>query len=424
MTGIYDNAGINILDIEYFDNILDPDSYGRLESTTNTNGQPTDFGFELDLGGGLKSRSSNTSGTTVEQVVNGRGDVLRTVRLIDSSIADLTKRRYLVTVSRFNLRGLNTHQSKPFYVTGAENRFTQTPNDPETHPEEWASMITYDELGRALTTTDASGATTTMIYDDENGITQTVDPFGASSFRIVDPVTGRLLETYKTDGQSAIRYDYVKFEYNEFGHIERQIQTVPDGAPLVVAESAYDELGFQIWSRDQSGNENHIAYNKNGDATHQWRVVSEPDATEIITVVDVTAYNPDDKVDSTAQYEIRDSVIYDQSNFADLKAKIDQYQFDDDVTRLSQSISYNDESGRQVATRRLATDGNGNETWFVSYRVYDSQGRVSHQIDEHEQGMPADKIFGTQTEYYPTIPPPITPGKSGPARGTGEWSSA
>ena len=124
LTGIFDNSDTQILNVTYIEDAnkdlvededdFDHEDYGRVGSIENANGIATGFEFSFDLTDGRKVRSTNNTGRTIEEVVNGRGDVERMIQLIDGSV-DEDARIYLVTVNEYNLRGLLTRQSKPFY---------------------------------------------------------------------------------------------------------------------------------------------------------------------------------------------------------------------------------------------------------------------------------------------------------------------
>ncbi len=415
LTDIYDNDGVNIFEAEYYNvpedsqgNLLD--SYGRLKSTTNANGVPTDFSFSFDLGNGQKVRTTNLAGITIEEVVNGRGDVLRVVQLVHDS-TNAAEKRYLVSVSRYNLRGLLIAQSKPFYVIGSENRLFQMPGEPDQHPSEWASLITYDDQGRVLTSTDATGAVVTNIYDDENGIFKTIDPFGVTSVRLTDPESGRLLETFTTDGPSNVRYNHIRYQYNEFGQLTRQVQVLSDGTQIVLSETGYNGEGFTVWTNSLNGPRQYFAYDANGQQTHSWQLISDVNDPVRITRVDVTAYDYDGRVGGnwvsnelgqrlmSQQFEIVGDTIFDETGFLALHAKLANHANDPSVTLISQSESIENERGLTVQTRSLSLDSEGNESWTISRTVYDSQGRVEYQTDSYIEGTPVDKITGSRTYY-------------------------
>ena len=248
LTDIYDNSSAVVFHAEYFNAIADHDGdgeitqadraiqkdYGRLRSTSSGNGNEIGFEFEFDLGDGRKVRRTNAAGTATEEVINGRGDVLRLVSLVGDSTDD-TQKRYLVTVSRYNLRGLVTAQSKPFYVTGAANRFTEQPADAKVDPLAWASLTTYDDRGRVLTVTDGTGAVITRTYDDKHGIQTSTNAYGITNYIVSDPATGRLTETYVSRRDSDQRTGHIRYEYNDFGQQTRELEVLPSGDEVLLS---------------------------------------------------------------------------------------------------------------------------------------------------------------------------------------------
>ena len=433
LTDIYDNGDTVRLHADYYVDVdsegkpLNSEEYGRLKSTSNANGNPTNFKFTFDLGGGRKVRSiSNETGNAVEEVINGRGNVLRVVQLLNDSLIEAEK-QYMVSITRYNLRGLVTHQSKPFYVQGSDDRFDERPkleNEDGYNPLEWASVTTYDKFDRVLTSMNATGAVTTNVYDDDNGVFKTIDPFGVASVREIDTKTGQLKTTYTTAAGSSDPLNRIRYEYNDDTQQVRQIQVNPDGSELTLSESGYDGDGFLIWTDSAQSTRQYFAYDANGQQVMSWQRVSEPNRVdgagnpEFVIVVNSTvdphgAANTISEVAviskrATAvesfQYEITGDTELDESSVAEIRTKIANAQNDTDVELLAHTKTVENSRGQAVESRRMSVDAEGNPIWFISQTVYDTQGRVEVQIDEFvehadETQLPISQRTGTRNFY-------------------------
>ena len=434
LTDIYDNGDTVRLHADYYVNVdnenipidSSDERYGRLRSTSNANGTPTNFGFDLDLPDGRKVRSTNNSaGVAIEEVVNGRGDVVRIVQLVNDATVEAEK-QYMVSVTRYNLRGLVTYQSKPFYVVGADNRHFERPDlydEANFNPLDWASIINYDDSdqGRVLTSMSANGAVTTNVYDDDNGIFKTISPFGVTSVREIDTTNGQLKTTYTTAPDSSDRLNQVKYEYNDTGQQVRQIQVNPNGSELILSESGYDGAGFLIWTDSPQSARQYFAYDANGQQIMSWQRVSEPGrvdasgAPEFVTLINTTL-DPNGSQTASGemvvlsiratslvsyQYEIVNGTEYGDSATSQsaIRAKIDSATTDSNVTTLSESSSIENFRGQAIESRRLAVDSEGNETEYVSQTVYYEDGRVEYQVDEFVDTLPIEQRTGSRTYY-------------------------
>ena len=169
LTTIYDNEEIAVLTLSY-------NTEGRLAQFTDASGRATDLSFNLTLGDGKSvTRVDDGEGGIVDEVRDSRGNLLRSVKALDSN-DDPTEQQFLVTVYRYNLRGLMTHQSMPFVITGAENRYTEDPDEPDADPTAWAQINEYDKEGHRTKSTDALGNVSTWEYDAWSRVIESTDP--------------------------------------------------------------------------------------------------------------------------------------------------------------------------------------------------------------------------------------------------------
>lgn len=102
LTDIYDNADVLILQADY-DN-----DQGYLISLTDAGGHVTNLDLSIKLSGGRIAAIVNNGVIDVFEVRDSRGNVLRRIQPLDPAGGS---ERYLVTVYRYNLRGLLTHES-------------------------------------------------------------------------------------------------------------------------------------------------------------------------------------------------------------------------------------------------------------------------------------------------------------------------
>ena len=167
-----------------------------------------------------------------------------------------------------------------------------------------------------------------------------------TSYRVTDPNTGRLLETYTTDGVSDTKNNHIKHQYNDFGHQESQIQVLANGNELELASTGYDNDGFTVWTDSISGPRQYFAYDSYGRQTHSWQTVSEPGATNAVAIVNVNHYGTDGGVEWTAQYEVSDTTAYTETNADDLVSKLDSFEDgtpDSEIKPISKSESTQNE---------------------------------------------------------------------------------
>ncbi|MEM7312871.1 MAG: hypothetical protein AAF497_06940, partial [Planctomycetota bacterium] len=369
---------------------------------------------------GNKVRTTNTAGTSIEEVVSARGDVVRVVKLVHDAV-EAADNRYLVSVSIFNLRGLLKAQSKPFYVTGAENRFSQSPDSPEDDPDAWASVTEYDEDGRVVRIQDASGAVTTNTYDTERGITTTSDSHGVTSVQVVDPQNGRLKETYTTLNGSDEKRNHISYEYNQYGQQTKVIDVTAGN--VVQSESYYDSKGYLEWTQELGQPKRYYAYDVNGQQTLSWQSTPLEDGTgNYVTFVDynhhdVAALDPtkfatNGKADSelrNARFEIKGGTAFTADQVGLVESAIVGFATDASVTKTSEASEIRNAKGLVVQSRSLSDDGNG-KYWSLTRTVYDERNRVLYQtdtfkgayIDENGNevlGTPEDEITGTRNYY-------------------------
>ncbi|MEM7782867.1 MAG: putative Ig domain-containing protein [Planctomycetota bacterium] len=426
LTGILDHDDIEVFSAQYYQDIdgdgdVDDDDrtdekFGRLHYTANSNSEPTENGFDFQMPGvlpGHKVRSTNLTGVQLEEVVNTRGDVVRTVQLVHDSALD-TEKRYLVSVTRYKpLSGRIVGQSKPFYVTGSANRFTTEPAEPDVDPLAWVSTTSYYDDGRVQTVTDGRGGFTTYVYDDENGIFQTITPF-TIQWQITNPRTGRLLETYTTSttGNFRKQFNRVRYEYSDFGQQVAQIQILPDQIEVELSRQQFNDDGQLVWTRSPGSPTQYFAYNENGFRTHSWTSVAATDSS-FITVVQWEGYSAIGKDNGSllvsdednqlrqVEFTINGPTEYDLSNFASLDALIHNADSDPTIIRTGESTILSNYSEELIQSRELATDSIGNQVWLIS-RIHrtTSQGlRIEYSTSQFEEGTPDAEITGTKTYF-------------------------
>ncbi|MFN9641650.1 MAG: putative Ig domain-containing protein, partial [Pirellula sp.] len=418
LSEIYDNSNTKVFGAVYYtdvnnDNAITSvdradDRFGRLQKTTNANSAETGFGFDFDLGNGKKVRSTNVSGNTVEQVLDGRGNTLRVVTLVGDSSDDAQK-KYLATVTRYNLRGLQVAQSKPFYITGSVNRFTAEPADPKTKPSEWSTITTYDIEDRKLTVTSADGGVTTYTYDDTNGVFTTNDPFGVTAVRRSDPKTGQLIETYTQAGTPPVRRDHVTYDYDQRGNVTHQWLNYSDGSKTLTSQSFYNGDGFLAWSQHQGASKTYFAYNGNGQQTHSWISVPLGTTPESYATTVSVSYSDDTGVGlpvstsgigtvDSASFRIVGTTVYDDSP-ASVTALMTALGNTAIAKRISEPATVRNARDQVVVSRSMSLDSAGNTFWFISRTVYDAQGRVEYQTDSMRSDVPVSEITGSRTYY-------------------------
>ncbi|MFN9433834.1 MAG: hypothetical protein ACK6DC_02710, partial [Planctomycetota bacterium] len=424
LTKIYDNARQAIFTASYFSDVdnsgsitsLDREDvrFGRLSTTINANGAPTNFGFDFSLGDGKKVRSTNNGVNTIEQVLDGRGNTIRVVTLVDDN-SDDTAKRYIASVTRYNLRGLVIGQSKPFYIVGAANRFTQEPADPATNRLAWTQLTTYDSQDRKLTVSDAAGGVTVYSYDDDKGLQTTTDPHGITAVRHIAPSNGQLIETYTTNTKSATRLDHVTYEYDTFGNQTRQWLNLSNGTRVLASQAYYNADGFLAWNEQLGSPRQFFAYDENGQQTHSWQnIPSSTIAGQFTAVVKYQFNNYAGEANpfatsgsgngglGSAEFEIVGNVLYDDSNVPALLAKLATFQTPGSgVTKTSESNSTKNARDQVVETRTLSLDSSGNAFWYLSRSIYDSAGRVEFQTETFRSDTPTTEISGTHN-YYDT----------------------
>jgi YD repeat-containing protein len=183
-------------------------------------------------------------GRIAAEVRDSRGNLLRTVQSLDGH-ADPAEQQFLVTVYRYNMRGLLTHESMPFVVTGAENRYTQDPADPAEDPGAWSQLVKYDGEGRRILAIDALGNVSTWTYDSEDRVIKSTDPQGNVTHNVYDPRTGSLLENYFTVGASGLKYNHVRYEYWQ-GLPTAVYRISPEGVETLISSTQY-ESGNAGW---------------------------------------------------------------------------------------------------------------------------------------------------------------------------------
>ncbi|MEM9365154.1 MAG: putative Ig domain-containing protein [Planctomycetota bacterium] len=418
LTTIADYADVTVLTADFYDSTdpgVEADQLGRLQSLIDASDQASSLGFTLDLGDGrMVTRVDDGNGIQVDQVVDNRGNLLRTVQLTDDAPLDADK-QYRVTASIYNNRGLLTHQSAPYVVTGVANRYDETPeHDPLAagyRRGDWASIITYDDRDRAITTSDALGNTTTFQYDDADRVTQTIDPNGIVTHNVFEPYTGNLLESYVTEGDSDHRFNHSRFGYNQSGLLTATYQ-VDGSTEQLISRTNYDPLTGRIaWTADASGNRQYFGYDLNGNQTHSWSNWTDggSPATEH-SLVSVTEYDPDGRTTATAQYEL--TANFDENDFETLKTALvaasplstsnthydDQGRVERSVDRYgAETRSVFDVRGNVVQSISQTKNENGDEGWLVSRTLYDDQGRVVFSADPYFS-------LGT-SDPAPTSPP-------------------
>jgi len=427
LTTIYDNTHQSVFTASYFADVnsdteitsadIEDERFGRLKETANSNGQPTTFSYDFVLSNGLKVRSTNIAGNTVEQVLNGRGDTVRTLTLVGDSL-NAQEKRYIATVTRYNLRGLPTARSKPFYIVGSDNRFTDEPPNPAENPLAWSELRQYDANGRPKTVTDAYGGVTTYTYDDVNGVHTVTDPSGITSLRKFDPQTGNLLATYSYNQQSGpgTKLNHITYDYDQWGNQTHQWLNPSDGPEILQTQSHYGETGFLQWTQQLGQPRQYYAYDGNGQRILTW--YSIPDTNQAGHSITRVTYqfndfagpsNPfpttgfDNHALDSAQFEVRGSVVFNESNTQQLLDLLIT-TFDQPgstVRKTSESGSIKDSQDRVIESRTMSLDSLGNQTWFVSRTMYDVEGRVQYQTDSLPSGTQPSKVTGTWHEYDP-----------------------
>ncbi len=442
LTNIYDNAGVNVLTVSYYDDISqvqDPPGQsltdeqkktylGRLWDLQDASGQGADVSFDIDLGDGrMVTRVDNGFGIEVDEVTNNRGNVLRRVQLIDTGvIGDGSDAEYLVTKYEFNNRGLLTHQSVPYVVEDIANRY-ESPNDPVSDPDDtnydrarWAQIITYDQNDRTHTSSDALGNTTTFKYDDDDRIVETTDPNGFVTHNVYDHYTGNLLETYVTEGEGTQKHNHSKFVYDDvYGRLTETYQV--DGTnELLISKTSYDsDTGRVDWTQQADlkegvdGVKQYFGYDANGNQTHSWS--NWTNGVSSYALLSLTVLDDEGRVERTEEYELTGNYTDFDSlpNLATISALWTTHTEYDDQGRVDRSIdrygnvskTVYDIRGNVIESRTESKDKNDNVGWLVTRTLYDDQGRVLFSADPYFSfgaGDPAatsPSLFGSYTHY-------------------------
>ena len=241
------------------------------------------------MGNGLQVRETRLVGTSIEEVIDSRGNVHATLRLIDETA---TEKIYLVTVSDYRVNGDLERQSRPFYFFGAEGRYLARPaSEDSADLNSWAIVREFldDGSGRLLSERGADGGVTSFEYDDENGVVIVTDPHGVKQIRNTDPESGLTIETYtlKADVEGdleGIKYDHIIHYYDEDRRQIRQSQRFSDGTEIPLSETGYDSAGRTIWTRANGGPTSNYEYDENGQRILNWRVVGRNGSSQIILV--------------------------------------------------------------------------------------------------------------------------------------------
>ncbi|MBA2115003.1 putative Ig domain-containing protein [Bremerella alba] len=206
--------------------------------------------------------------------------------------------------------------------------------------------------------------TTSTTYDLNGNVTHSTDQFGFTSESIYD-LRGQLIES---------RTESVDEDGN---------------AVWLVSRSVYDAAGRQIASTSQyeQGTTDPISgsfttYDAAGQVTSSKQVDDI-----VIDVLGTGVFRTTVLVDAgTTIYE--SSTDYD--NAGRVVKTIDNYGFE--------SLTFYNQFGDTVESRREAVDETGNTVWLVNRTLYNEKGQVTYQTDTYQEGS-GDTIYGTRTIY-------------------------
>jgi RHS repeat-associated protein len=403
LTAIYNQAQVLVLETDF-------DEFGRLLSLKDAGGHATGVVFEIKTDGNTYTTVQSDLGLPVQEVRNGRGDLLRRVQSLDNNQIRADQ-RFLVTVYRYDNmnRGWLMAESVPFVVTGADNIYTAEPDDND--PADWARRLSYDKRGRLLSTTDALERSTTYTYDSQNRLLTTTDGDGNTTYNVYDPYTGDLLETYLIENGGTAKLNHVRNEYVD-GLPSRTVQVADDGTEIETSRATYDDYG-RLKSSTASGVTTYYAYDENGNQTHEWHNWRDPsDEQHFVTLATVTTYDADDRPTGTAEYKIG-FIALDESGrdeFAELEAlltlanriattvthynTLGQVDYTIDPFGVKTQSRY-DARGNVIETCTQTEDEEGRAGWLIARTLYDAQGRVE---------FTADAYFILASAYDPDLP--------------------
>ena len=415
LTGIIDDAGVQVLSAEY-------DDEGILSSLTDAGDYESTLDVTIRLSGGRKvTRVDNGNGITIAEVRDSRGNLLGTFQSLNT-----TGSQYLANVYDYNMRGLLMGESMPFIVVEGEN--FDSADDPSSgtilydvtpvDSNAWKRRFVYDKQGRMKCSIDVNGNETIYQYDDYDRLITTIHPSGATDHSIYHPRTGGLLESYSTDGKSGVKWNHTRYEYS-YGRLTKTFRVESDGQETLISSTDYDVYGRVKSTTDAADVTTYYGYDNNGNQTHSWYHWVDEDQDKTLVVVSKTNYDDTDRVTGSEQYELTlastTDRITDHTNLTDSLVDVSpqwttftNYNsrglVESTVDRF-ETETYNkyDVRGNLVETATQANNDEGQTGWLVSRTVYDSQGRVEFVSDElfvAGTTIPTDITnFGTRTVY-------------------------
>lgn len=239
------------------------DDRGNVLSRTDPDGAVTSFAVNPD---GSIATATDALDRTITFTYDAAGNVLSS-----------TGPDGAVTAATYDATGNLTSESDPRQVGAPAGAFTST--------------YDYDDVGRVLSATDATGAETTYVYDGVGQLVVTTDPTGAVASAeydlagqltaIVDAEGGRATYTYDAAGRvktvTAPGGGVTTFDYDAAGN--QTSATDPLGR---VTSAEYDLLGRAVAVIAPSGARRSTTY----DAAGQVTAVTAPGGSTTTTTYD------------------------------------------------------------------------------------------------------------------------------------------
>ncbi len=409
LTNIVDPRGVMVLSATF------DQASGRLSGLTDAANGTMAFNYSLDLGDGRSVESATSTGTFTQIVRDRNGNVERSVERVSSG--DPATNRYMVTVFRYDGKNHRTHASVPFEVVGDSQRFIAgqdfqgDPTMPDFDASKWASIITYDDLGNELTSTDALGHTTHFGNYDQFGNPGTItDSLGHTTSHTFE--NGKLTQTQDAEGGIS------QFHYDAAGNLDQQTQIKSNGQ---VITTTFGYVGGRLTQTTDPANvTRYFVYDSRGNQTLSYFKWDNPavaaggdgthgngsfDTTYDRTVINRTFYDDENRVTGTAQYTVNGGQDYSDATALNLVptdwTTSTTYNSAGQVVRTidkfgTPTYTLYDIRGKAVETRTKTKDETGADRWRVMRIAYDNNGNVvatSDPLSVSNTRDPLDPLF-------------------------------